>query len=391
MTNFLIMKLLNFIIFLAVFLTVYGLANYYIYYRGAELFDRKSAASHVFTAVFLFVSLSYIVGRFLEKAAICAFSSVLIWIGSLWMAFMVYLMLPLFAVDIIRFGDRFLHYIPGGFHGSILARKIAGSAVILVSCAAVVFGYFNASHPRIRTVDIAVKGKKPRIGSLNIVMVSDIHLGVIISNSRLTKMVEKINGLEPDIVLLAGDVVDEDLAPVIQNNLGETLRNIRSRYGVFGITGNHEFIGGVEPAVRYLSDHGITMLRDEWIVVANAFTIVGREDRSGRYFNGKERKALAAILQGVRRDLPIIMMDHQPFDLEDAVDNGIDVQLSGHTHHGQMWPFNHITSMIYRISRGYARIGDSHFYVSAGYGTWGPPVRTGSVPEIVNIRLVFER
>ncbi|HRZ27572.1 MAG TPA: hypothetical protein P5295_12245, partial [Spirochaetota bacterium] len=108
------MKIMNFIVFLAVFLAIYGLANYYIYSRGTELFDRKSAASYVFTAVFLFVSLSYIVGRFLEKAAICAFSSVLIWIGSLWMAFMVYLMLPLFTVDIIRFGDRFLHYIPGG-------------------------------------------------------------------------------------------------------------------------------------------------------------------------------------------------------------------------------------------------------------------------------------
>jgi predicted MPP superfamily phosphohydrolase len=199
-----------------------------------------------------------------------------------------------------------------------------------------------------------------------------------------------INQLEPDIVLLPGDVVDEDIGPVIKQNLGETLRKLRAPLGVVAVTGNHEYIGGVEPACRYLVDHGIIMLRDQVMVVRDSFTIVGREDRS--YNRGKERKrkTLADLMKNVDRSLPVILMDHQPFGLQEAVDNGVDLQLSGHTHHGQLWPFNFITKRVYELSRGYLKKGDTHIYVSCGVGTWGPPVRTGNRPEIVNIKLSFE-
>ena len=127
------------------------------------------------------------------------------------------------------------------------------------------------------------------------------------------RIVKIINSLNPDIVLFAGDLVDEDIEPVIRQNLGETLRQIKSKYGIYGITGNHEYIGGVEPACKYLIEHGVIMLRDSVAKVANAFTLVGREDVSIRQFNGKKRKQLSELMNGVDTTLPVILMDHQGY------------------------------------------------------------------------------
>jgi len=195
--------------------------------------------------------------------------------------------------------------------------------------------------------------------------------------------------LNADIVLLPGDVVDEDIAPVIKQNLGETLRKIRSKFGTFAVTGNHEYIGGVEPAVRYLSEHGLTMLRDAAVKINGGIYIVGREDISFNRASGRKRKSLEELMSGIDKSFPIIMMDHQPFHLEEAERNGVDLQLSGHTHHGQLWPFNFITKKVYEVSWGYKKKGNTHIYVSSGAGTWGPPVRTGNSPEIVFLQLTF--
>jgi hypothetical protein len=184
--------------------------------------------------------------------------------------------------------------------------------------------------------------------------------------------------------------VDEDIQPVIRQNLGETLRQIKSKYGIYGITGNHEYIGGVEPACKYLIEHGVTMLRDSSVQIAGAFTLVGREDISIRQFDGKNRKPLGDLMKDVNTSLPVILMDHQPFRLDDAVDHGADLQVSGHTHHGQLWPFNYISQAVYELSWGYKKKGHTHFYVSCGVGTWGPPMRTGNRPEVVNLKLKFE-
>ena len=147
--------------------------------------------------------------------------------------------------------------------------------------------------------------------------------------------------------------------------------------------------GGVEKAVSYLCDHNITVLRDRFIKIGNAFYLAGREDKSVERFNGHARRALSEILTGIDPSLPLIVMDHQPMDVAEAVNAGADIQVSGHTHNGQLWPFNFITDAIFTVSSGYEKINTSHIYVSSGFGTWGPPVRTNSRSEIVNIRITF--
>jgi predicted MPP superfamily phosphohydrolase len=156
------------------------------------------------------------------------------------------------------------------------------------------------------------------------------------------------------------------------------------------VTGNHEYIGGVEEACRYLTDHGIVVLRDRVARILKSVCIVGREDRSIRGFSGRQRIPLETLLNGIDREDLVILMDHQPFHLDEAASLGVDLQLSGHTHHGQLWPFNFITAAVYELSWGYLQKGDMHVYVSSGVGTWGPPVRIGNVPEIVSIVLQCE-
>lgn len=221
-------------------------------------------------------------------------------------------------------------------------------------------------------------------------MASDIHLGTILGKSFLTKLKNQINRLNPDIILLAGDIIDEDLAAVIKNNVGEELIQLKSKYGVYAITGNHEYIGGVKDAYKYLIAHGVNVLRDRYEKIDDSFYVVGREDRSIRQFAGRQRKELKDIMTGIDKSFPVIMMDHQPFGLNEAQENSVDLQLSGHTHNGQLWPLNFIIEKIYDLGWGYRINGNTHYYVSCGVGGWGPPVRTGSRPEIINIKLNFE-
>ena len=180
------------------------------------------------------------------------------------------------------------------------------------------------------------------------------------------------------------------IKPVLRDNVGEALLELNAKYGVYAITGNHEYIGGVSDAVEYLNKHNIHMIRDTYVKIDNSFYVVGREDRDSKRFADYSRKPLNEILEGIDKSLPVIMIDHQPFQLNEAMENGIDLQLSGHTHNGQLWPVNYIVGMIYELPWGYKLKGKTHYYVSCGVGGWGPPVRIGSRPEIIKITLNFE-
>jgi uncharacterized protein len=385
------MKKINFVIFFSVALSVYALINYYIFIREWEAGGFQSTWRTVYVAAFLLLSLSFIAGRMLERVKLSWLSSTLVLLGSFWLAAMVYFLLFAFAIDIIRLLNFIVPFFPSFLTvNPERTKELTSFAVIVVVLVIVLGGYINARTPVIKTLELSIPKNGRAMRSLNIAVASDIHLGTIVCKSKLERIVERINSLKPDLVLLPGDVVDEDIGPVIKNNLGETLRKIRSKYGVVAITGNHEYIGGVEPACGYLEEHGITMLRDASVKIGDGLYVVGREDISIRGFTGKMRKPLPELMAEVDKSYPVILMDHQPFRLADAEANGVDLQLSGHTHHGQLWPFNFITKKVYELSWGYKKKGNTHYYVSCGVGTWGPPIRTGNRPEIVNIKLQFE-
>jgi len=382
------MKLTQQIIFFGIVLSIYGLINFYILRRGLSVIPDSYKSLFLVSGIFFVVS--FIAGRFLERVWISFFSDALIYIGAFWIAFMVYFFLALVIIDLLRLINFVIPFYPSFITENIeKAKKVAALIVMILVTITVVGGYINTKMIVTKTYSIKINKQAGGLRKLNVVMASDLHLGTILGPSFLYKVVDKINKLKPDIILLAGDVIDEDIAPVIKNGVGDELLRLKAKYGVFSITGNHEYIGGVEEATEYLTAHGVNVLRDKVEMIDSSFYLVGREDRASRQFAGRQRKSLEDLVAGLDKSHPIIMMDHQPFGLNEAFENGIDLQLSGHTHNGQLWPFNYIVEKIYDLSWGYKINGDTHYYVSCGVGGWGPPIRTGSRPEIIDLKISF--
>ncbi len=382
----------SFLLFFSIVFLIYGLINYYLLLRGWQAMEQAPQYKKWFVFLFLFFSLSFIAGRFLENIWLSFASDALIWIGSFWIAAMVYFLMSVLLIDLIRIADYYFNFLPAWINENRpFAKWIAFLIVIGTVTLTVVAGRINALSSQVTHLDFNISKNAGARTSLHAVMVSDIHLGTIIGRARLSALIGEIGALKPDIVLFAGDILDEDLGPVIRQDLGSMLREIRAPLGVYGINGNHEYIGGVEQATAYLSSNSITMLRDTAVLIDSSFYLVGREDLSINRFAGKNRKLLSEIVRGIDTSKPLILMDHQPYNLQEARDNDVDLQLAGHTHHGQLWPFNFITEKIYEISRGYKIIDNTRYYVSSGFGTWGPPIRLGSRPEIVSMRIAFKK
>jgi len=379
-------------IFVAIFFLVTGLISFYIFIRGLQSIPPDSTLRNAYIPIFWTVALSFIGGRLLENIIPSFFTDLLIWIGSFWIAAMIYFLLSLAALDLLRLANHFVPFFPAFITRNYAqAKYITGAGLVGLVGIALLAGHINSLIPRVSRLDLPVARKASKLDQLNIVAISDVHLGTIVGRSRFDAIVKEINSMDPDVVLLPGDIVDEDLRPVIRQNLGEALRNLRSRFGVFGITGNHEYIGGVDEACAYLLEHNVRMLRDESIKLADSFFLVGREDRSkGMRPIGPKRKELSDLMATVDRNYPAILMDHQPFGLSEAADQRLDLQISGHTHYGQLWPVNYFVKRIYELPWGYKMIAGTHFYVSDGVGTWGPPVRIGNRPEIMHIHLDFQ-
>lgn len=385
------MKFWNFLIFISIVLLVYGSVNYYIFLRGLQAIPKETIFRNYYVIFFILIALTFWAGRILENYMLNWFTETLVWIGSFWLAFILYFFLFAVLFDLLRILNHFLGIFPSFITENYAKVKVVSLlSVIGIVIAIVIYGHINFLNPRIHKFDITIPKKDSQLNSLNIAVASDLHLGTIVGKKRLDDFVEKVNSLNADIVLLPGDIFDEDLGPIIKDNLGDSLKLLKSKYGVYAVTGNHEFIGGVNAAVKYMEDHGITVIRDTAILIDSAFYLVGREDLSINRFTDYQRKDLSEIIKAINKNLPIILLDHQPHNLHLARENGIDLQLSGHTHHGQLWPLNYITSMIYEKSWGYEKIGNTHYYVSSGFAGWGPPVRTGSRTEVVNIIVNFE-
>ncbi len=385
------MKSSAFLIFFSIVLFIYGIINYYIYIRGLQCTLQNTNLRLIYKIAFFTIASSYIISRFLERIMINPFTNVLTWIGAFWLGAMVYFLMFVLLLDILRLLNHFMHFFPSFITEDYSRSKyITGIAVSAFVGLLLIGGYINTLFPKIRKIDISIHKKVSGSRTLHIAAASDIHLGTLINKNRATYLVNKINSLKPDIIILAGDILDEDIAPVVKYNIGHILQNLKAPLGIYAITGNHEYIGGINKAVKYLTDHNINIIRDSAVLIDNRFYLAGREDRDKPRFTGAKRKPLQEILAGVDKSYPLILLDHQPFKLDEAVSNNVDLQLSGHTHRAQLWPFSYLTKKIYELDWGYMQKGNTHFYVSSGFGTWGPPMRIGTRAEILDIYVRFE-
>jgi len=380
----------SFLIFFFIISIIYGLLNYYIINRGWQCLPKSILIRTAYLTLTIFLASSYILGRVLERTSIPISSEWLLLLGSFWIAYFVYSLMLVLGIDFIRLLNRIFHFFPDFLQNpSTKIKYIFGTCAFTIISFIVFIGYANQCSPRIKKMEIKIAKKTGR-KELRIAFASDIHLGIIYKGNRIKKLVELIDSIHPDVVIFGGDVIDEDIAPVIRYNLGELLVQITKKYPTYTIFGNHEYIGGHVKSQNYLEEHGFQLLQDRVTQIDSNIYLIGRDDYTGFRFSNIKRKELPELVQSIEASKVKILLDHQPFQLQKVVDAGIDLQLSGHTHHGQMWPFNFITQSIYELSWGYLKKGNTHFYVSCGFGTWGPPIRLGSKPEIIDLLLKFE-
>lgn len=380
------MRSIYFLIFFSIVLTIYGSVNYYLFVRGLQVFSLSLPMKRWFIVIFWSVVSMFILGNVLERAATSSFSEWIYRIGSFWMAFMLYLFIAVVLIDFIRILNYFFHFLPPF---SQIMRFRLGLIVFSLVSLIVIYGHLNALWINVKEIPLTIHKKVSGSSEVKILMVSDIHLGALIGERREKRLLDIVREQKPDLVLLCGDLVDGEIAPALRKKLGRHIQEIKTPLGVYAITGNHEYIGGIEKTLPYLKSINIRMLIDETVTLPNGIQLVGRNDRSASRMNGG-LKPLNELLSGIDNSKPVIVMNHQPFNLDEVAKANVDLHLSGHTHNGQLWPFNYLTEAIFELSWGLLKKGNTNFYVSSGYGTWGPSVRIGNRPEVVVFKLKFE-
>ncbi|WP_243128226.1 metallophosphoesterase [Clostridium chromiireducens] len=377
-----------------------GLYIILCYYIGAK---GKKALVHMnvrfrqkkyfigYWVIYWAMGLSFFISNILRGAITTEnwITSTITLVGFIYIGIFLYSILIFFIMDILRFILRRINF------NQLVKERLkkiyfGGVSVFLSIFILVAFGFLNAQRKVITNYEVNVNKDAKGITSLNVVMVSDVHMGVALKENGVTKMVNSINELNPDIVLFCGDIFDENTPRSLKEYSREAFKNIKSKYGVYDITGNHEYgAGDLSETISYFQDANIKFLQDEAIKVENSFYIIGRNDPAQTRSTGEKVKPLDEILKDVDKSLPIIVLNHRPEDLEEAEMEGVDLQLSGHTHRGQVFPGNLITKQIYEKDYGYLNKGNFNLIVSSGYGTWGPPIRVGTQSEIVNIKVKF--
>jgi len=381
---------LKYLSFYLIFLVLYALINYYPALRGYQaLHTSYPGAARAWVAIVFFGTVLLPLSRYLAKSLSHAVNRLLMLTANYWLGIIFYLFLIVLAADLLRLCDRYFNLLPRAYktpHPSIAL------AIFCFIIALQIYGTWNARNPVVMRYQLTLDRKSSKLEGLNVVMVSDIHLGWIVGLDRLNQLVDDINALNPDIVLLTGDVIDEGVDLAAEAGIPRAFRRLNSRYGTFAVPGNHEYISRqVYRVGQYLDEAGVTVLRDRWIRLDDSLYLVGRDDLTRGRFTSVERKGLLELMQGIdSEELPILLMDHQPYDLAQPARAGVDLQFSGHTHLGQFFPNNFITNAMYDQDWGYLRRDNFHLIVSCGYGTWGPPIRIGNRPEIVAVAIEFK-
>ena len=375
------------IVFFGIALTVYSLVNIYVFYRGYKAIPALQNYRFLYIITCFLLAVLFIVAKILESKHSSVITDILNILGGFWLAFMLYGFLFFLLSDIILIILR----IPGIIKADniLIFRKWSFIVIASASSLLIIGGFINAIIPVIREYNITINKSAGSVKTLRIAAVSDIHLGSIIRKRSLIKMSGMIKDLKPDLVLLLGDIVDGEMGPVLRGDLLQYFTYPNCTDGLYAITGNHEFIGGAGRTIPYIESKGIRVLKDEVVTLDGGIQLIGRIDRDSFRFYRKERKTLGELMQQVDTTKPVILLDHQPFHLDETAKYGIDLELSGHTHNGQMWPLNYVTKMIYELSYGYLKKGNTNFIVSSGFGLWGPRVRLGSRSEILLINIKF--
>ena len=368
--------------FLLVFL-FYTLLNGYVLIRSRQLLPRSKTAHTLFYIIFAFLYSAFVFAM-IGRNNLPLFIQKMLYIpGTFWLGMVLYLFAFFLLTDllwlVVRIFRRFSPEIKRRY------RKIQViSGYIIVLCLGV-YGFYQFRHPQIVEQKIEIAKTAGDYKHLKIVGVSDLHLGVAIDRNRMEQFVQLINDQHPDMILIAGDLIDNNALPLEKERVWETIDKLQAPLGTYFCLGNHEYLSGIDESMAFLHKTNMHLLIDSSVVINN-IQLIGRDDKQGNH----DRKSLKELVKGLNPALPLILLDHEPYRLSEAEENGIDLQLSGHTHHGQIFPGNLLTDLIYELAYGYKQKENTHYYVSSGLGLWGPPLRIGTQSEIVVFNIEFK-
>ena len=341
----------------------------YLYYRHNLPWGRSSW----FTLAYLLLTLNAIVSRALSPTLPHFLVKLSAWAEGLWVAFSYYTLLFALVHFVLWLIFKLLPF-------TLPLGKIT-LVTLVASCLTVTFGSLRAFTPVVRTEHI-VTSKLPAGTSYRLALISDVHLGRILGRSYAEKLVQRINQLEPDAVLIAGDLIDERITYVEEENSLAALAKLNAPKGVYLAFGNHEYIDNPALWHKMVQANGIKVLRDASTVIDGRLKLTGLND----YSRNRDLSSLKALAWENDKYYSILI-DHQPRKMETAAAEGYDLYLSGHTHTGQLFPNRQVTKRMYQLDYGRRDFGKLIAITSSGYGFWGPPVRTEAAPEIVLIEL----
>lgn len=387
-------RAVSFALFFSTALAITGLVHYYIWVRLvrdlalAPLWHRTLTAAIV--TLYLSIPAAFLLGRVLGVAIGKAlYSAAMVWLGMLLIVLVV-----LLGFELLRgawlLGARVAgEGLPDPERRRFIARLMAGGVALVAAGLGLAAVRSGTARVAVREVRVQLSRLASEQNGTTVVQLSDVHVGTTLQSSFVEQIVESTNALAPDVVVITGDLVDGSVAALREHVA--PLARLRARYGVFFVTGNHEYYSGVDEWCAELERLGIQVLRNERVAIGvgdASFDLAGVDDYNAEQFGNGHGANLERALAGRDTRRELVLLAHQPRAVFEAQRHQVGLQLSGHTHGGQIWPWNLLVRLQQPVVSGLARFGNTLVYVSNGTGFWGPPMRLGAPAEITKIVLL---
>lgn len=386
---------------------VYILVNYYVvrwlikWVECCSEIFKKRLVRYLIVGIYIFFASSFIVGFFLP------FRSIKI-VGNYWLGVVQYILLFVIWFDLIRIillkwkliNEKIIH-----------ARKtfiLVGILCFLVVGAFSTYGVIHAKKIVVNSYQVQIDKKVDKFSNLKVALVSDLHFGYNSSLSHVKKMVKLINESDPDVVVIAGDIFDNSYEAIYKpDKIIQEIKKIKTKYGVYAVYGNHDIdekiLAGFtfswkknknlnDPRMTsFLEKANVKLLRDESLLIDDSFYLVGRIDYHKYGMEVEKRKTIEELVSSFDKSKPIILVDHEPYELEEIAKAGVDLDLSGHTHNGQMFPSNVFIKFIWKNPHGLLKVDNMYSAVTSGVGVYGPNMRVGTTAEVMVLDLSFKK
>ncbi len=369
---------------LGVFLLVFIGGHAYLANRLVVAPDLPGAWTSGLVAAIWLLAATLVLQPLAERLLPLRVERLLVWPAAIWMGVAFLLLIALFFSDLL--------FVLLGAAGDVdpvgAARFRAVAVVALVGPAALIALRQGLARPAVKRIEVELPGWPASLDGLRIAQISDIHFGPILGRDFAEWLRDQVNALEPDLIAITGDLVD---GPVGKH--GDSVApfaDLRAPLGCYFVTGNHDHYSGARSWVDRVAALGITVLRNAHVVIetrGDSFVLAGVDDHRTRQMPGEGGEDLEAALAGIAPDRPIVLLAHDPTTFKKACRRGVELQLSGHTHGGQIWPFKYFVRLAMPFVAGLYRRGDATLYVSRGTGFWGPPMRLGAPAEITELTL----